>query len=405
MIGQHVLMGVTKAVGVVAPLAALVMLLFTVVHVVVLMERPERINDSLPPRLNYEEQDSVSSLGALLVQQRKRDGIPATQDNVEIPWSGGNLTQVPSPAPTMIDPPKELPSSFVPLTEKDIENVQKFIFFVGYARSGHSIVASMMDAHPDVVIAHEYNFLHQWASPPSGSMHLNHTQLQLYNNLYKNSYSSAMYGWRSWVKAKKGYTLDVENSWQGSFRTLKVIGDKAAAMSSVVYSASRLDFLEIYDQFLQTVKVPVGVVHVVRNPYDMIATRLLYSASSTKLKLINVSVEQKYNNTKLLKYMIEKVIRNAGIVQSMLSDIRQTSSVLEVYLADLVRYPKATMSSVCEFVNVECSGDYLQVCDYKVYRQPPKSRLLVEWTGDLIEKVAAKMKQFSFFERYSFDTD
>ena len=37
-------------------------------------------------------------------------------------------------------------------TRSVINHVNCFLFFVGYARSGHSIIASMIDAHPNVVI-------------------------------------------------------------------------------------------------------------------------------------------------------------------------------------------------------------------------------------------------------------
>ena len=37
-----------------------------------------------------------------------------------------------------------------------INHVNCFLFFVGYARSGHSIIASMLDTHPNVVIPNEY---------------------------------------------------------------------------------------------------------------------------------------------------------------------------------------------------------------------------------------------------------
>jgi hypothetical protein len=37
----------------------------------------------------------------------------------------------------------------------DFSNVRTFILFVGYPRSGHSLIGSIMDAHPNVIIAHE----------------------------------------------------------------------------------------------------------------------------------------------------------------------------------------------------------------------------------------------------------
>ena len=42
------------------------------------------------------------------------------------------------------------------LSPQVIAGVKKFVFFIGYGRSGHSIIGSIMDAHPHVVIAHEF---------------------------------------------------------------------------------------------------------------------------------------------------------------------------------------------------------------------------------------------------------
>src|SRR6202008_4245050 len=37
----------------------------------------------------------------------------------------------------------------------EFERVERFCLFVGYPRSGHSIVGAMLNAHRDAVIAHE----------------------------------------------------------------------------------------------------------------------------------------------------------------------------------------------------------------------------------------------------------
>ena len=38
------------------------------------------------------------------------------------------------------------------LSQNVIDGVKKFVIFIGYPRSGHSIVGSFMDAHPHMVI-------------------------------------------------------------------------------------------------------------------------------------------------------------------------------------------------------------------------------------------------------------
>ena len=45
------------------------------------------------------------------------------------------------------------------LTQGVINHIKKFILFIGYPRSGHSIMGSLMDAHPHMVIAYEFLLL------------------------------------------------------------------------------------------------------------------------------------------------------------------------------------------------------------------------------------------------------
>jgi len=50
-------------------------------------------------------------------------------------------------------------SRLVPLSESEVDGVEKFVLFIGHSKSGHSIISAMMDAHPNIVIAIEYHVL------------------------------------------------------------------------------------------------------------------------------------------------------------------------------------------------------------------------------------------------------
>src|SRR5688572_9593174 len=43
--------------------------------------------------------------------------------------------------------------------ERALADVRGYCMFVGYPRSGHSLVGSLLNAHPNVVIAHELDAL------------------------------------------------------------------------------------------------------------------------------------------------------------------------------------------------------------------------------------------------------
>ena len=144
------------------------------------------------------------------------------------------------------------------LSQEDIDGVENFIFFVGYPRSGHSIVASLMDAHPNIIVAHEYDLFHKLRYSP-----LKHRRWEtLYYSLYMNSRNNALRGWRSSTKLHKGYTLEVGGGWQGRFTKLKVIGDKSGGRTEQEYEASSPKFVNLYHQLQKMVGVPVRGIQI-----------------------------------------------------------------------------------------------------------------------------------------------
>ena len=55
--------------------------------------------------------------------------------------------------PLMSDPT----NGFQPLPLSVVDGVMAFVFFIGIGRSGHSIVASILDSHPHMVVSNELN--------------------------------------------------------------------------------------------------------------------------------------------------------------------------------------------------------------------------------------------------------
>ena len=285
--------------------------------------------------------------------------------------------------------------TFSQLGESDVSTVEKFVFFVGYSRSGHSIVASLLDAHPNIIIAHEYNLFRKW----KGSRY--HNRSFLYNELYQNSYNNAEKGWRSSVKDQKGYTLAMKDSWQGSFQKLLVIGEKSGAVTTQAHDNDPLLFLQMLTELQATVRVPMRVIHVVRNPYDMISTRLLYAEGESRKYKVHATEKDKYVSPGGLGQQVNRTIHLVDNVRELLSNCSLT--YLDVHLADLIRDPEHAMSNLCMFVGVDCSEDYLRKCSDKVYRREAETRKMVEWPPELIDKVYQMIiKPHQPFWRYSF---
>ena len=289
------------------------------------------------------------------------------------------------------------PTVFTPLSQKDVNGVEKFVFFVGYPRSGHSIIGSMMDAHPDIVIAHEFMLFKKWLDHPDLMNRSN-----LFNALYRDSYQDAKKGWRSSLKDEKGYSLDIASSWQGRFRQLRIIGDKSGGQTALMYSMSSKKTCQIYRELINTVKVPIHIIHVIRNPYDMIATGMLYKSSDVAGEKRNVTKDHPHHDSELLLRKVRLFHSFASAVQGMIKNCHLTN-ILDIHHADHIKDPKGTLQRICDFLDLGCPEDYLQECDDKTYKQLLKTRELVLWNQKAHLMVQAIIKKFPFFHRYSFD--
>ena len=253
----------------------------------------------------------------------------------------------------------------------------------------------MLDAHPNIIVAHEY-FLFKKLKEHSK---LKNRKL-LYNELYRNSYMNAQKGWRTSNQTQKGYSISVGGSWQGRFTKLRVIGDKCGGDSTRMYYRNKHQFRALYRLLKTNVKVPIKTIQVVRNPYDMIATLALYRGSGEEDVKLNATTESKYTDFKVLKGAAESVLDISRAIMRMVPDVGL--SPLEVHCEDLIADPAKTISHICQFLDVECSADYLQMCVDKTFKNVSESRHLVDWDPHTLASLMHQIKRFPFFHRYTF---
>lgn len=284
-----------------------------------------------------------------------------------------------------------------PLKQEDIESVQKFVFFVGYARSGHSIVASLLDAHPNIIMAHEFNLFRAWTEHGGAKLS---NKTHLYNKLWANS-CNALRGWRSKENSRKGYSLNIASPWLGNFKKLQVIGDKSGAVTTQMYSNSSEKFDKILGRLIKTVNVPIKVIHVVRNPYDIASTRLLYIESAGKSSKLNATTEHKLCSIQHLHKQVNRTITLTTHVHNFLATA--SLDVLDVHLVDIIEEPGRTLQTLCTFLGVDCSPDYINTCTSKLYKKVARTRDTVIWPEWLMDKIYLEIiKPFPSFWRYSF---
>lgn len=253
------------------------------------------------------------------------------------------------------------------------DHVEGYCMFVGYPRSGHSLVGSLLDAHPDVVLAHELDAL-AYLTAGFGRNQIYWLILKRDREFTKTGRTHATRG-----RNRTTFSYTVPNQWQGRFERLRVIGDKKGAAS-----VRRLrDDPYLLDRLANTVGVGVHLIHVVRNPFDNIATMSLRGGRTL---------------TECMDDYFLMCATVAGIKR------RSDFSMLDVRLEELIEDPEGTLAELCRFVGVDPNPSFISDCRKVVSPSPHRSRYEVPWTPGLIEAAQHRMADFGFLNGYVYKT-
>ena len=139
------------------------------------------------------------------------------------------------------------------------DSLRYFVLFVGHARSGSSITGAVLDAHPHVILSHEYFLARRMAVAPDEYS----SKSVIFSELYKNQVWKTRSENVGLGSEKKGYSLAINGSYQGSYdRWISVIGDKSGAQTNWVYMADPKRFAEVVHSIEDTTGLQVKLIHV-----------------------------------------------------------------------------------------------------------------------------------------------
>jgi len=260
-----------------------------------------------------------------------------------------------------------IPSYFSGLRNKKLfDEIKTYCMFIGYPRSGHTLVGALIDAHPDAIMSHELDAMEYVKAGFSRD--------QIYSMIIKRSKTFAEQG-----RKRGGYLYIVPNQWQGRFRKLLVIGDKKGAGSAITLGAHP----DMFDKFQKLINIDIKFIHVIRNPYDTMSTM-------SKKAIINIRTS------------INSYFSRCEIIMNLKKQI-ETSALLDIRHESIIANPKESITEICNFLGLEALEDYVKDCASIIYTKPHKSRYELEWTDELIDIVKNRMTEFSFLQGYSFE--
>lgn len=257
----------------------------------------------------------------------------------------------------------------IELNQQVLSSLNYFCMFIGYPYSGHSLVGSIIDAHPNAVISHE---LHAGKLLKKG-----YSREKIFQMIILNSAMFATNG-RTW----NTYSYQIPGEWNGRFTNIKVIGDKKGGKSTKFFTKRT----EIFDHAEASFGIPVKYVHVMRNPYDLISTLFL---------------KRKVPGAEKLRQLTDSCFQHIGNVEALRSHV-QPEFWLDLYHEDLLSRPEASIHALFRFLKLDVPDGFVENCQKILFKSPHKSRLKIEWHEEEIMYVADKLKNTPRFSSYTF---
>jgi len=251
------------------------------------------------------------------------------------------------------------------------QDVKTFCLFIGQVKSGGTLLGSLLDAHPNVVLADEIDALHYVSAGFSRD--------QIFHLLLKGAKREALRG-RITARRLKPYSLAVPGQWQGRYQKIEVIGDSKAGPSTRRFGqeSQLLDHLRVV-----MATVDLRIIQVVRNPHDPISIMMVRGGRS-----------------------FDNAINHYFDYCQTLVNLRNhlpAGSLTAVRYEEFVQQPRQKLGELCQFLGIEAHDTYLGACAGIVKATPDQYRQRVAWTPHWIEIVRDRIRQFDFLAGYTYE--
>jgi hypothetical protein len=248
---------------------------------------------------------------------------------------------------------------------QSFHEIESFCLFVGYPRSGHSLVGALLDAHPEAVISHE--LIAQQHVLSGCSRH------ELYGRILARAW------WFHRRRHRGVYSYRVPGAWQGHWRQLRLIGDKRGGHLTRALSC----YPQLLQQFRALTGVRLRLVHVVRNPWDNVAA---------------ISIHNRFSLEESVEFH-----RHLCAVTGPLVERLEGSELISLHHETLLEQPISELCRLAHFLDLPADPQWLQACTDVLFPRPSGTRHRVQWTPELIAAVGQTVNLWPFLRAYSYD--
>ena len=282
------------------------------------------------------------------------------------------------------------------LTEAEMDGLKKLALFVGHARSCHTFVGSMLNAHPHMHIGVSFNLLTYFMRLGSDA-----TRELLLQAMYKSALFNRD---SSRSNERKGYSFRFEGLYQGTYKDhLDVIGAQRGGKLARLNLNSPTKCKTTLAGLRHLTRLPLYLIRIIRNPFDIVSTQVLYAGREAEevrtLKSKLRSSGETYSDPELVSSIAEDYF---DMLQSTEEVLHLANKSMDVHCRDLVSNPKVEIRRMCDFFEVECPKEYIEKSAAMVFPEESKTSELVEWPEEARDYVRKQLSgdRFPYLRRY-----
>lgn len=137
------------------------------------------------------------------------------------------------------------------------------------------------------------------------------------------------------------------------------------------------------------------MIHVIRNPYDNIAS-IARRIGEIAPHVLSVRRGPLQDAIDYYFALCETVSRVREERRADILDVRHAAFVASVP-SELVR--------ITEFLGLQATDDYLRACASIVHVSPQRTRVAAEWSPTMIRQVADRLQAFPYLQGYTFESE
>jgi hypothetical protein len=238
--------------------------------------------------------------------------------------------------------------------------VDKFVLVVGNARSGTTIVGSIIDSHPRMLCANE--------TASSAQFWRNRSRDDILSEIRENSARNLATG-----RFSEGYRYAIETPVKSD---IAVYADKIWNPALLLLAG---DF-GLLNRLADTLCAPIALVHCVRNPFDVIAT--MHRRSKAPLE--------------------DRARWFFMHCDAALSLYSRCVPIYDLASESLISNPAGVSSDLFRWIGYCADDDHLSRIDATVHGEVHQSRLDVAWPDALVREIEERAAEYPFLSRYTF---